>query len=85
MRVVMAEETIVKTEMIGKVTLDYSKYPGEDFYCDGDVEDELLAIARDMSPVEYEREIGNRQKWPILYHLSPIRENIVDWIPMNGT
>ena len=81
----MAEETIVKTEMIGKVTLDYSKYPGEDFYCDGDVEDELLAIARDMSPVEYEREIGNRQKWPILYHLSPIRENIVDWIPMNGT
>ena len=28
-------------EEIGKVRLDYSKYPGEDFYCDGEVEDEL--------------------------------------------
>ena len=81
----MADKANNKTEHIGKVALDYSKYPGEDFYCDGDVEDELLAIVRDMSPVEYEREIGARQKWPILYHLSPIRENIVDWIPMNGT
>ncbi|MBR1930497.1 MAG: class I SAM-dependent methyltransferase [Lachnospiraceae bacterium] len=81
----MTEERNEKIEHIGKVTMDYSKYPGEDFYCDGAVEDELLAIARDLSPVEYEREIGERQEWPILYHLSPIRENIVDWIPMNGT
>ena len=31
-------------EKIGKITLDYKYYPGEDFYCDGDVEDELLEI-----------------------------------------
>ncbi len=70
-------------EYIGKVALDYSKYPGEDFYCDGAVEDELLAIARDLSPVEYERVIGEKLNWPILYHLSPLRENIVEWIPMD--
>lgn len=72
-------------EKIGKVTLDYSKYPGEDFYCDGEVEDELLQIVRDLSPVEYADVIEERASWPILYHLSPLRENIVDWIPMDKT
>ena len=69
------------TETIGKITLDLSKYPGEDFYCDGVVEDELLQITRDCSTVEYGRIIEERKSWPILYHLSPLRENIVDFIP----
>ena len=69
-------------EEIGKVKLDYSRYPGEDFYCDGKVEDEILDIVRNLSPVEYARVIEERKSWPILYHLSPLRENIVDWIPM---
>lgn len=71
------------TEKIGQVTLDYSKYPGEDFYCDGEVEDEILQIVRDMSPVEYRRVIEERKSWPILYHLSPLRENIIEWVPMD--
>lgn len=79
----MEQEKQEKIEYIGKVALDYTKYPGEDFYCDGAVEDELLAIARDLSGVEYERVIGEKKNWPILYHLSPLRENIVDWIPMD--
>lgn len=72
------------TEKIGKVTLDYSKYPGEDFYCDGAVEDELLRIARDTDPAEYPRVIEESGSWPILYHLSSQRENIVEWIPMDS-
>ncbi len=79
----MAENsTDLKEEKIGRVRLDYSKYPGEDLYCDGAVEDELLQIVRDMSRVEYARVIEERRSWPILYHLSPLRENIVEWIPM---
>lgn len=70
------------TEKIGKITLDYKHYPGEDFYCDGEVEDELLDIVRNYLPAEFGRIIEERAKWPILYHLSPLRENIVDWIPM---
>lgn len=70
-------------EEIGKIVLDYSKYPGEDFYCDGEVEDELLRIVRECSPLEYAGVIEERGSWPILYHLSPLRENIVDWIPMD--
>lgn len=69
-------------EQIGKIVLNLNKYPGEDYYCDGVVEDELLRIVRDLSPVEYARVIEESKSWPILYHLSPLRENIVDWIPM---
>ena len=72
-------------ENIGNVKLDYSKYPGEDFYCDGEVEDEILEIVRKYSPVEYRREIEERKSWPILYHLSPLRENIVEWLPIKNT
>ncbi len=80
----MAENsTSLKEEKIGGVTLDYSRYSGEDLYCDGAVEDELLQIVRDLSPVEYARVIEERKSWPILYHLSPLRENIVEWIPMD--
>lgn len=72
-------------ETIGKVKLDLSKYPGEDKYCDGEVEDELLKITRDLSPVEYAKTIEEKVSWPILYHLSTQRENIVEWIPMDQT
>ena len=70
-------------EQIGKVTLDYSKYPGEDLYCDGAVEDELLDIVKRLSVVEYGKVIEESRSWPVLYHLSPLRENIVEWIPMD--
>ena len=36
-------------EEIGKIKLDYSRYPGEDFYCDGSVEDEILEIGVDTA------------------------------------
>lgn len=78
-----SEKKACARETIGKVVLDLSKYPGEDYYSDGDVEEELLRIARDLSPVEYPRVIEERKSWPILYHLSPLRENIVEWIPMD--
>lgn len=70
------------TEQIGKITLDLSKYPGEDFYCDGAVEDELLEIVQNHPKQDYAKVIEERKSWAVLYHLSHIRENIVDWIPM---
>lgn len=70
-------------EQIGKITLDLSHYPGEDLYCDGAVEDELLEIVKNYSQVEYSKIIEERASWPILYHLSSLRENIVDWMPIS--
>ena len=69
-------------EEIGKIKLNLTHYPGEDYYCDGDVEDEMLDITRNYSAVEYQRIIEERKSWPILYHLSAQRENIVEWLPI---
>lgn len=69
-------------EKIGKVSLNYDFYPGEDLYSDGQIEDEILAIVKDASRVEYPGIIEEKKSWPILYHLSPLRGNIVDWLPI---
>ena len=71
------------TEQIGKITLDYTFYPGEDLYCDGTVEEEILEIAKTYAPIEFSKKIEEKKSWPVLYHLSELRENIVDWLPMN--
>lgn len=75
-------EEVNYIEEIGKIKLNLVHYPGEDLYCDGDIEDELLSIARDRSTVEYPGIIEDRKSWPILYHLSAQRENIVEWLPI---
>ena len=71
-------------EKIGKVILDTTCYSGKDLYSDGAIEDEMLAISRDFAPEEFNRVISERKSWPILYHFSHIRENILSWIPFTG-
>ncbi len=67
-------------EKIGNVTLNLSYYRGEDLYCDGDVEDELLDIVKNNGREEFNSIIEEKCKWPIFYHLSELRTNSVDWI-----
>ncbi|MBQ9199872.1 MAG: class I SAM-dependent methyltransferase [Lachnospiraceae bacterium] len=67
------------TEYIGKVAINYDYYGGEDLYQDGS-EDELYDIVKNHKPEEYNSIIEKRKEWALLYHLSDIRENIVDWI-----
>ena len=69
-------------EKIGKVTLDYEFYPGEDLYSDGPVEKELLEIAKNYGEEELNQIIAEKNSWPILYHFSHIRQNIVEWLPI---
>lgn len=71
-------------EKIGGVTLDYSHYPGKDLYSDGIVEEEILSIVKSASRIEYPGIIEEKGSWPILYHLSSLRANIVDWLPINN-
>lgn len=59
--------------------LNLTFYKGEDSYSDGPVEDELLDAVQDMSKVPEILQKGD--SWPFLYHLSPIRENLLDWYP----
>lgn len=63
-------------EQIGGFTLNYKYYSGADLYSDGAVEDEMLQICKDNVIEETLRESNS---WPILYHLSKARENILEW------
>lgn len=60
-------------------TLNLDFYNGEDYYSDGEIENELLEIVK--SYPNYEEVLANDSRWPILYHLSPIRQNIINWYP----
>lgn len=70
-------------EAVGGVKLNYKHYPGEDLYSDGAIEDEILSIVKEASRVEYPAIIEERNSWPVLYHLSALRANIIDWLPMD--
>ena len=63
-------------DQIEKV-LNLSFYKGKDLYSDGDIEDELLNIVKNND--DYMEILKNDNRWPILYHLSPIRENLLEW------
>ena len=80
----LTEEELIHPlpDKIGKVRLNFGCYPGQDLYSDGAIEDEILSIVRNASRVEYPSIIEQRKSWPILYHLSPLRGNIVDWLPI---
>jgi len=67
----------------GKVKLKFAFYSGEDQYSDGDIEDEMLDIAKDNydGSRNLEEILENDNRWPILYHFSPIRENVLNWYP----
>lgn len=71
------------SEYIGKVLMNYDYYQGQDLYSDGNIEDELLEIVKKYESDEFERIINERLEWPILYHLSPIRGNIINWFDFN--
>lgn len=72
-----------RTKTIGSVVLDYSHYPEKDFYCDGASEDALLELVQKIPEQEYPQAIREACSWEVLYHLSDLRENIVEWIPMD--
>lgn len=63
------------TEKIGNTELDLTYYSGKDLYSDGPIEEELLYIVQNES--DYDKVIDRDNRWPILYHLSKERENIV--------
>ena len=52
---------------------------GTDEYSDGDVEEDLLALA--SSGKDLEEAVRRDDRWPVLYHFHPRRRNLLDWFP----
>lgn len=68
-------------EKIGNVKVNLDYYNEIDFYTDGIIEDELLYIVKKYD--DYETVINSDNRWPILYHLSRFRANILEWFPFD--
>lgn len=62
---------------VGGVTVDLSKYTGKDTYSDGGIEDEILAAVKSGRAQEV---LTTDKRWPILYHLSDMRGNLLSWL-----
>jgi len=59
--------------------VDKKFYKGEDLYTDGDVENYILDCSRSGMCLEDIPE--DKLSWPVFYHLSPVRANIINWYP----
>ena len=62
---------------IGDITLDYTFFSEKDSYSDGDIENDILELVKNESDVD--KIIQEDNRWPVLYHLSPVRQNILEW------
>lgn len=62
-------------------TLDDTHYKGSDLYSDGPIEDEILSLL-DAGPITLKTLAGDN-RWPLLYHFSPERHNLLDWFPFD--
>jgi SAM-dependent methyltransferase len=67
-------------ERIGNVNLNLEFYTGQDEYSDGEIEDELLTIVK-KGKNEINNVLVSDHRWPILYHLTPYRYNLLEWFP----
>lgn len=62
-------------------------YTGQDHYSDGTIEDEILAMIQghvadpELAADRLEQAVYQDQRWPVVYHLAGIRENILNWFP----
>lgn len=65
---------------MANLILDY--YCGEDLYSDGSVEELILeAVRNQWDLMDLDKYVNSDKYFAFLYHLSPIRENILNWYP----
>jgi len=62
-------------QTLPKINLDF--YSGEDLYSDGEIEDDILDIVK--SNTDFSKILASDKRWPVLYHLSPLRRNLLEW------
>ena len=58
-------------------------YSGQDYYSDGGIEDTIINLIAQNPTTDYEQLINQNFSWPVFYHLTRIRQNILNWYPFN--
>ncbi len=62
-----------------KLNLTY--YNGNNSYSDGDIENEILEITSKND--DFTATLANDNRWAVLYHLTPLRRNLLEWYEFN--
>ncbi len=61
--------------------VNYDFYTGKDTYCDGDIEKDIIKYLDKFGEENYKEIFKEDIRWPVFYHISPIRKNILNWYP----
>ena len=62
-----------------KLNLDF--YNGKDSYSDGKIEDKIIKYIKTNQASDFNDIIVKDKSWPVFYHLSSLRENVINWYP----
>lgn len=54
-------------------------YKNNDQYSDGEVENQILKIIEENVPEDYTKAIAENYSWPVYYHLTRTRRNLLNW------
>lgn len=68
-------------ELQPKPIFNLKWYGNEDLYSDGDIEDTIIQMIAQNAPEDYTQAIADNYCWPTFYHLTRIRQNILNWYP----
>ncbi len=61
--------------------VNYDFYTGQDNYSDGDIEKDIINYLKEYGEENYQEIFKKDMRWPVFYHVTPIRKNIVNWYP----
>lgn len=65
---------------IGNVKLDFTFYDETEKYSDGYIENDIISYIDNCDNTKnYEQVFDKDNRWPVVYHLSNIRQNILNW------
>lgn len=77
----MYEKLIQQLNPLPNFLLDW--YNGQDSYSEGEVEDKIIRIIAENPPEDYVDAIYANFDWSTYYHLTHIRQNILNWYPFH--
>ena len=59
--------------------VNYDFYNGKDTYCDGSTEQDVIKYLKEYGEENYSKIFETDTRWPVFYHITPIRKNILNW------
>lgn len=71
-------ETLI-SQLNPKPKFNLEWYHDKDMYSEGEIEDTVIRLIAENAPEDYVQAIADNYSWSTYYHLSHIRQNILNW------